>query len=72
MCFYRVFNLAHTFQNIQYVECGQYTEEEEEEEEEEDCSPGYVSGLAFYSHVENTGITASCHYEGTLGPVKLA
>jgi len=25
------FNLAHTCQNIQYVECGQYTEEEEEE-----------------------------------------
>jgi hypothetical protein len=25
-----VFNLAHTCQNIQYVECGQYKEEEEE------------------------------------------
>jgi hypothetical protein len=34
ICFYPVFNLAHTCQNIQYVECGQYTEEEEEEEEE--------------------------------------
>jgi hypothetical protein len=33
--FYPVFNLAHTCQNIQYVEFGQYTEEEEEEEEEE-------------------------------------
>ena len=34
--FYPVFNLAHTCQNIQYVEFGQYTEEEVEEEEEEE------------------------------------
>jgi hypothetical protein len=29
MCFYPVFNLAHTLLNIQYVECGQYMEEED-------------------------------------------
>ena len=35
------------------------------------CSPSYMQGLPFYSHVEHTGMTASFHKEGRFGPIKL-
>ena len=35
------------------------------------CSPGYMRGLAFYSHVENTCMTASVHCEVVFVPIKL-
>jgi hypothetical protein len=36
------------------------------------CLSGYTWGLAFYSHVESTCMTASFYYEGKFGPIKPA